>query len=194
MFIKTTLIPIMSTKKFSTFITTSALCISLASCSSTGPNYGSAPVASVATSANARAAHNTPQEIPVEITATPLPNGQAIERKALNTQQPVSPVVKKLLQQSQQASQEKAWPQAEAHLERALRINPRNALVWQRLSQVKLQQGKWHQAIQFASKSNTLARRDHSLKQQNWRTIADANQRLGQPERAKAAWERSRSD
>src|SRR5258706_3245799 len=46
---------------------------------------------------------------------------------------------------------------AASNLERALRIEPRNATLWHELARVTLNQGQPDQAVQLASKSNTFA-------------------------------------
>ncbi len=68
--------------------------------------------------------------------------------------------------------------QAAAGLERALRIEPSNAYLWQHLAAVRLDQGKSRQAEQFAAKSNSVAGDSAPLRLRNWRIIAEAR-RLG---------------
>ncbi len=63
---------------------------------------------------------------------------------------------------------------AAASLERALRIEPRNARLWQRLARVRMEQGEAAQAEQLALKSNALARSDGQLRAENWRIVAQA--------------------
>lgn len=52
-------------------------------------------------------------------------------------------------------------------LERALRIQPDNALVWNRLAHVRLEQGRYQQAVSLAAKSNALAGSDAALRADN---------------------------
>ena len=61
------------------------------------------------------------------------------------------------------------WERAAALLERALRIEPRNAQLWHRLAQVRLQQGQYHLAESLAKKSSALARDDIELQEKNGR-------------------------
>lgn len=68
---------------------------------------------------------------------------------------------------------------AAAALERALRLEPRNAEVWSRLAGIRLQQSQFDQAINLASKSNTLAGNNPTLVARNNRIIAQARQQLG---------------
>ena len=66
------------------------------------------------------------------------------------------------------------WERAAAFLERALRIEPRNAQLWHRLAQVRLQQGQYHLAESLAQKSNALARDNDQLQQRNARILKQA--------------------
>jgi tetratricopeptide (TPR) repeat protein len=68
---------------------------------------------------------------------------------------------------------------AAASLERALRIEPRNAAIWQRLADVRLRQQQPAQAEAMAVKSNTLAGGDRKLMAGNWRIIAAARNMQG---------------
>lgn len=63
---------------------------------------------------------------------------------------------------------------ADASLERALRIEPRNPWLWHELAQLRLAQGQYEQAISMARKSNSFAGQDRHLQALNWRTISDA--------------------
>lgn len=66
------------------------------------------------------------------------------------------------------------WERAAALLERALRIEPRNAQLWHRLAQVRLQQGQYHLAASLAQKSNALAGDNIQLQQKNTRLLKQA--------------------
>jgi predicted Zn-dependent protease len=63
---------------------------------------------------------------------------------------------------------------AGASLERALRIEPRNAWLWHELAQVRLVQGQYAQAISLAQKSSSFAGQERRLKALNWHVIGDA--------------------
>jgi tetratricopeptide (TPR) repeat protein len=68
-------------------------------------------------------------------------------------------------------------PNAAATLERALRIEPRNARLWHELGQVRLRQRDYAQAESLAARSNTLAGSDPDLRAANQRLIDDARSR-----------------
>lgn len=64
------------------------------------------------------------------------------------------------------------YERAAATLERALRIDSRNAILWHNLAGVRLQQEDWKKAASLASKSNSLAVNDRHLRIRNWMLIA----------------------
>lgn len=64
-------------------------------------------------------------------------------------------------------------------LERALRIDSRDALLWQQLASVRLAQKRPAQAESLLQKSNALAAGDRQLQARNWRTIAEARKVQG---------------
>jgi len=68
---------------------------------------------------------------------------------------------------------------AAATMERALRIEPRNAHLWNQLAEVRLMQKQYLQAENLASKSNALAATDGDLRQNNWLLIAKARRSVG---------------
>ncbi len=76
---------------------------------------------------------------------------------------------------------------AVATLERALRIEPRNAYLWNRLAGLRLQQGRYAMAADLAAKSNSLAASNTALKRDNWRLIARARRAAGDVDAARAA-------
>ena len=81
--------------------------------------------------------------------------------------------------------------QASENLERALRIEPRNPLLWHELARIRLAQGQYRQAENMAAKSNMLTGANHGLKAKNWRIIGEARSRLGDPQGAQEAFERA---
>jgi predicted Zn-dependent protease len=82
---------------------------------------------------------------------------------------------------------------AAAVLERALRLEPQNPLLWHRLAVLRLQQGQYGQAVNLATKSNALAGNDRGLQASNWDTIARAKEKLGDAEAARAARARAQA-
>jgi len=77
---------------------------------------------------------------------------------------------------------------ATVSLERALRIAPDDALLWQRLAEVRLAQQRYPLVVQLAAKSNALAPpADRALRADNWQLIARARQNLGDARGAREA-------
>ncbi|WP_455375813.1 tetratricopeptide repeat protein, partial [Kaarinaea lacus] len=72
-----------------------------------------------------------------------------------------------LLDQASKQAQSGSPERAAATLERALRIEPKNARLWHRLAIIRYQQGKYSLAESLAAKSSTLAQGDWSLKKRN---------------------------
>ena len=69
--------------------------------------------------------------------------------------------------------------QAGASLERALRIEPRNAWVYQALSQLHIVTQQSEQAESEAKKSMSLGKRNPYLDVENWRLLAEARRLRG---------------
>jgi tetratricopeptide (TPR) repeat protein len=67
---------------------------------------------------------------------------------------------------------ENQYEQAAAVLERALRIESRNSILWHNLAGIRLQQQDWARALSLAAKSNSLAVGDRVLRIRNWIVIA----------------------
>jgi len=102
------------------------------------------------------------------------------------------PAVIALVSSAQQQESSGQLNQAAASLERALRISPRDPLIWHQLAKIRLKQHRAQQAIQFANRSNSLAGKGHSLHGKNWLLIADAYEELGDHRSAATAREKSR--
>jgi len=100
-----------------------------------------------------------------------------------------TPAVVALLEDADRYSESGKKQQAAASLERALRIDPKNPLLWHKLAQLRLEEGQWDQALAMAKKSNVLASGDKSLQAQNWRIIAQSSARRGDESGAAKAWE-----
>ncbi len=117
-------------------------------------------------------------------TATPLPAAPA--EAGSETVTPPPPVsgnraVVALLERARQEAGSGRRESAGASLERALRIEPRNAWLWHELARLRLSQGQYAQAVSLAQKSNSLAVRERTLQALNWHLIADARIAQGNP-------------
>lgn len=92
---------------------------------------------------------------------------------------PTSGTVLALLSQAKTEERAGNSERAAAVLERALRIEPRNAQLWYRLALLRLQQGKLNMARSLATKSTALAPSDTLLKSQNQTIINQVNMLQG---------------
>ncbi|MDH5766960.1 MAG: hypothetical protein OEZ38_13190, partial [Gammaproteobacteria bacterium] len=86
-----------------------------------------------------------------------------------------------------QAIDDQQWQQAVVLLERALRINGKQAETWTRLSMVHLGQYNPQQSIHMAKRSNSYARNNTSLQAYNWLLISRAYTLMQRHEQASEA-------
>ncbi|MBI3171133.1 MAG: tetratricopeptide repeat protein [Hydrocarboniphaga effusa] len=89
------------------------------------------------------------------------------------------PAVLSLLNQARGELASGRPEQAEATLERAQRIEPRNPFIWQQLATMHLAQSRLQEAENMAQRSNSLARGNPYIEIENWRTIAAARRARG---------------
>ena len=102
-----------------------------------------------------------------------------------------NPAVTALLEKAEVQTSAGQLNQADASLERALRIEPRNPALWQQLARLRFEQGLFSQAENLARKSNSLAAGNRSLRKENWNIIAQARNALGDVQGAQQAWDRA---
>ena len=76
---------------------------------------------------------------------------------------------------------------AAATLERAIRIQPREAYLWNRLARVRLDQKNYTQANSLAQKSNALSKDQVQIKEDNWGMIAATRRATGDAKGAEDA-------
>jgi len=142
-------------------------------------------VQSVPPVANVPVQRPVPQPLPrqdrvvVDGAVLPLPEERNIASYSLPEAEPVSSVVRDLMKKAQAQSQAGDFDSAANSLERALRIEPRNAKIWNRLAGVRYSQESWKKAIQLAAKSNTLAGQNKTLRRENWYLMSNAHKELG---------------
>ena len=80
---------------------------------------------------------------------------------------------------------------AAASFERALRIEPRNPVLWQELAKLRLQQGQYQQAEGLAARSNGWAGDNKTLRAENWRIIGQARLKRGDYPGAQSAFDKA---
>ena len=79
--------------------------------------------------------------------------------------------VSRLLTEAEEAQARHELTLAVAIMERAIRIQPENPLLWNRLAEYKLQQKDFGRAIQFARRSNSFSGSDMQMRESNQRII-----------------------
>ncbi len=105
--------------------------------------------------------------------------------------EPVGPAAAPLLHTARQLASAGDLEPAGAQLERALRIEPRNPLLWQELARIRLGQRLYRQAEGLAARSNSLAAGQPQLRRENWRIIGRARNALGDHQGAREAFDRA---
>lgn len=80
-----------------------------------------------------------------------------------------------------------------ATVERALRIDPGNPRLWNRLAVTRLEQGQPQQAEQLALKSNALSAGDTRLQANNWQLVAKARWIMNDAAGARAAEQKAQA-
>ena len=103
-----------------------------------------------------------------------------------------SKAVQALLKRSEQQQQQGDLAGAVTTIERALRLESRNAHLWNRLAHLRYEQGRRNLAADLAAKSNALAGRDLGLKRDNWLLIANARRSVGDDSGARDAERKAR--
>lgn len=97
------------------------------------------------------------------------------------------PAIQRLILQADQAIANDDWLNAISTLERALRINPKQAETWSRLSVANYGKQQYQQAIQMARRSNSHITNNNELKAYNWLMMSRAYEQLGEMEQARQA-------
>jgi tetratricopeptide (TPR) repeat protein len=100
---------------------------------------------------------------------------------------PLSPAVNALASAANQNSQSGNIEAATATIERAIRIEPRNATLYYKLALLRLKQSKPRLAEDLAKKAALLASTDTQLKKHSWLLVARAREMQGDLKGGKAA-------
>jgi cytochrome c-type biogenesis protein CcmH/NrfG len=108
----------------------------------------------------------------------PSNTGMESDLDKMGTTQDAGRAVVTLVAKATKHEQQAQWERAAALLERALRIEPRNARLWHRLATIRLQQGRYGMAESLAEKSNALAGDNETLKRRNAELIEAARRSL----------------
>lgn len=127
------------------------------------------------------------RNVPTEKQARIVKPKVIVDKKSKVVKQQKEFVILALLDDAERFSNIGQSEKAAATIERALRIEPKNALLWHHLAVIRMQQQQWQQAIVMARKSNALAGNNKQLKSDNWALIATAYDSLGNKKKASEA-------
>ncbi len=97
----------------------------------------------------------------------------------------MSPVTRSLVTQAQSQIARGDLPAASSTLDRALRIEPSNPLLWIELGRLRLAESDAHQAEICGRKALALASGDHGAQSQAGRLLADALRAQGRNQEAR---------
>jgi tetratricopeptide (TPR) repeat protein len=130
-----------------------------------------------------------------EMKPAPLPPPVGVPQPAPSTApgfRTESPAVVALLETAEHQANSGDLEAASASLERAIRIEPRNAVLWYHLATVRLSQGDARAAEQLAKKSSSLAPGNSVQLSRNWELIARARRAQHDDKGADVAERRAR--
>src|SRR5450631_2265810 len=97
----------------------------------------------------------------------------------------LSPATRSLVTQAQTQTAHGDLPAASSTLDRALRIEPNNPLLWIELGRLRLAESDAHQAEVCGRKALALASGDHGTQRQAGRLLADALRAQGRNQEAR---------
>jgi len=148
------------------------------------------PIAALFAALLAGCATAPPPQAPSPLPPAPVESAAPAPPAAPAAQAP-NPAVERLMASARADQAASRLGSAEATIERALRIAPRDARLWQQLARIRLQQGQYQQAESLAARSNTWAGSDNALRAQNWNLIAQARDARGDSAGARAALQKA---
>jgi len=114
---------------------------------------------------------NRNTDTPVGVKVAPYEPAAKMEAAPAHT-----PAVAQLIAEAERKEREGNLDEAASLIERALKLEPRDAHLYYKLGWLRLTQHQYQQAEQFAEKSLSLAGGDLDLKRSNWKLIAQARQ------------------
>lgn len=157
-----------------------------------GPGAGTQAQGTGAGSGPVVAAPETPAAAPgapVEAVPAPPPPPKERPRVAPAT---LSPASKALVSQAQAQRKKGDLPGANATLDRALRIEPSNPLLWIEMARLRMDQRNYPQAEAMGRKALSMSVGDNRTQATAWQLIADSLRARGKNPQAQEALEKSR--
>jgi hypothetical protein len=139
-----------------------------------------------------------PEEPPLPVPGTTEPVIEAPTPTPVPKERPrvapasLSPASKALVTQAQAQREKGDLPGATVSLERALRIEPRNPLLWIEMGRLRMDQRNYPQAEAMGRKALAMAIGDSRTQSSAWVLISDALRARGRNPEAQEALDRSR--
>jgi hypothetical protein len=152
--------------------------------SSSRPAAGGGPVVSAPTEVQRPAPEDAieapaPVQVPKERPRTPPAT--------------LSPASRALVSQAQAQRKKGDLPGASVSLERALRIEPNNPLLWIEMGRLRMDQRNYPQAESMGRKALSMAVGDDRTQAAAWQLIGDSYKARGKNPQAQAAYEKSKA-
>lgn len=170
---------------------------SLIGCATTGPPGVSAPVEEARNQPsrsismqpspaveNAADSYTAPVEKNDDASVYALIEPSTVETRPISA-------IDQLVGEAERKSRTGDMPGAVNALERALRIEPRNPHLWNRLAYIRLKQKRYNLASDLAARSNSYTEKGASIRYDNWRIIAATRRATGDYSGAKEAERRA---
>ena len=131
-----------------------------------------------------------PEEEPVIAAPTPTPLPHERPKAPPAT---LSPASKALVAQAQAQRNKGDLPGATVTLERALRIEPNNPLLWIEMGRLRMDQRNYSQAEGMGRKALSMSVGDDRTQSQAWQLIGDSLRARGKNTEAQDAFDRARA-
>lgn len=131
-----------------------------------------------------------PKPVQKQVTTEPYKSPEKITKQPIISEiEPVhtSPAVVALMSDADRSSKSGNLGAASATVERALRIEPRNATLVYKLAELRLKQQKPRLAEDLAKKAILLAANDTALKKRSWLLVSEARNMMGNKQGAAEA-------
>ena len=117
--------------------------------------------------------------LPDDLTSEPLDTETTKAPNVMPAVPALSPAVQSLVTAANTAAAQHDWDQAQAALERAVKLAPAKSSVWQQLAKTHLQSGNLERAREVAQRALSLAAADGRENVAAWRLIGDIEQARG---------------
>lgn len=158
--------------------------------STTAPKPGGTGTGPVLPAPEPEAAAAGPEPAPEAETLPPPPPPR---ERPKATAAKLSPASQALVSQAQAQRKKGDLPGATVSLDRALRIEPNNALLWIEMGRLRMDQRNYPQAENMGRKALSMSVGDDRTQSQAWQLIGDSYRARGKNAQAQEAFEKSKT-